>query len=163
MLLAACLCRFALGDQEPVKNSTPRPPRCELFFFFYPALDPWALLRWTARETVKDLPRSVTRRPPEFSVILSRAAWGFQVQRPGQQVVVPVVPVPVVPPPDVEPGEQRKQLGFGTPKLPKSTHACPRQEPAPGFPTRPRQRQHGVGSAGKSRRLNSQASQHRMS
>jgi hypothetical protein len=27
---------------------------------------------------------------PEFSVILSRAAWGFQVQRPGQQVVVPV-------------------------------------------------------------------------
>lgn len=100
---------------------------------------------------------------PEFSVILSRAAWGFQVQRPGQQVVVPVVPVPVVPPPDVEPGEQRKQLGFGTPKVPKSTHACPRQEPAPGFPTRPRQRQHGVGSAGKSRRLNSQASQHRMS
>lgn len=69
------------------------------------------------------------------------------------------------PPPDVEPGEQRKQLGFGTPKVPKSTHACPRQEPAPGFPTRPRQRQrqHGVGSAGKSRRLNSQASQHRMS
>lgn len=34
-LAAACLCRFALGDQEPVKNSTPRPTRCELFFFFF--------------------------------------------------------------------------------------------------------------------------------
>jgi hypothetical protein len=130
-LAAACLCRFALGDQEPVKNSTPRPTRCELFFFsFYPALDPWALLRWTARETVKDLPRSVTRRPPEFSVILSRAAWGF---RPGQQVVVPVVPVPVHRRLMWNPESSGNSWGLGPPKCQSPRTRVLGRSQRPGF------------------------------
>ena len=38
-------------------------------------------LDWT-RETVKRSPRSLPRRPPEFSAILSRAARGFQAGAP---------------------------------------------------------------------------------
>ena len=133
--------------------------------FFHPALgpshgqpEPWSLLRWTARETVKDLPRSVTRRPPEFSVILSRAAWGFQVQRPAASRSRPAGCCVGAPPPDGNPdGAQRKQLeGVRDPRVQQgnNTHA--------------RTRVLGIdaaraGSAGKSRRLNSQAARHRMS
>jgi len=91
-------------------------------------------LDWT-RETVKCLPRSLPRRPPEFSAILSRAARGVQAGAPAGRPATASTQPPDGNPPGACSGDGWG-LGVGEPRPRRlkvqHARALPFRFPTPG-------------------------------